>query len=112
MKNDSLIQKSRYYIVSRKITKFVSKSYSSDFRKTELAKQFVQDVKPVFLEYAWENILNTDQSGFLKELHSNWGFAIKDTKKVEIAVQSVNAINYSYTIQLLVNVAGELLFLL
>jgi len=63
--------------------------------------------------YGFENIYNSDQSGFQNlELHADCSLTIEGTKKVKCTVQSISATTYSYTIQpIILGDAYYLLFL-
>lgn len=102
--------KNRHNIVSRKITKFVTKkTIASKEILKEKCDTFIERVKYYITEYGLENIYNSDQSGFQLELHTGRSLAIKGTKKVESVVQSISATTHSYTIQPTVSADGRLL---
>ncbi|KYN14205.1 hypothetical protein ALC57_13589, partial [Trachymyrmex cornetzi] len=63
------------------------------------SNRFVKNVKYYISRYGFENIYNSDQSGFQLELHTGRTLAIEGTKKIECAIQSVSATTHSYTIQ-------------
>jgi len=57
-------------IVSRKITKFVTKkSILANVKLEEKCNSFIENVKYQITQYGAENIYNSDQSGFQLELH-------------------------------------------
>jgi hypothetical protein len=63
--------KHRHRIVSRKITEFVAEHALSNADKTEkLAIQFVEETKVEMQHYSPEEIMNTNQVGLKKALHS------------------------------------------
>ena len=57
--------KKAHHIVSRKITKFVSRKTLKDNEKLKtIAQKFVQEIKPLVKEYGPDNVYNSDESGF------------------------------------------------
>lgn len=102
--------KKAHRIVSRKITKFVSKKTleDSDILKKS-ADDFVATVQPLIAEYGPENIYNSDQSGFQLEIHSGRTLTYEGTKKVECSAQSISSTTHSYTIQPTISCDGRLL---
>jgi len=97
-------------IVSRKITKFVTKkSILAYVVLEEKCNSFIENVKYQITQYGAENIYNSDQSGFQLELHAGRTLAYKGTKRIESVVQSKTAITHSYTIQPTVSADGILL---
>jgi len=97
-------------IVSRKITKFVTKkSILANVELEEKCNSFIENVKYQITQYGAENIYNSDQSGFQLELHAGRTLAYKGTKRIESVVQSKTAITHSYTIQPTVSADGILL---
>jgi hypothetical protein len=102
--------KSQNRIVSRKITRFVTSSYSRE--KTNLidtADLFVNSSKIFLANYSDDDVYNTDQSGFTREIHSGRTLEFKGTKQVEGVVQSVSATTHLYTIQPTISKSGKLL---
>lgn len=68
-------------VVSRKVTKFVSKKDIKNSEQYEKnAENFRDLVKPYVDLYGPENVFNTDQSGFQMELHSGRTLAKQGTK--------------------------------
>lgn len=51
--------------------------------------------------------MNTDQVGLEKELYFTWTLSYQGEKLTMAAVKSKNAITHSYTVQLIINMAGE-----
>jgi len=97
-------------IVSRKITKFVTKkSILANVELEEKCNLFIKNVKYQITQYGAENIYNSDQSGFQLELHAGRTLAYKGTKRIESVVQFKTAITHSYTIQPTVSADGMLL---
>ena len=102
--------KTIHNIVSRKITKFVTKKYlMSNVDLEEKCNTFIENVKYQISVYGVENIYNSDQSGFQLELHAGRTLAHKGAKRIESVVQSISATTHSYTIQPTVSADGRLL---
>jgi hypothetical protein len=87
-------------IVSRKITKFVTKNYSRE-RDDQIstANMFVNSTKLLLQNFSDNQIYNTDQSGFNKEVHSGRTLDYRGIRHVGAVVQSISATTHSYTIQ-------------
>lgn len=101
--------KQRNGIVSRKITKFVGRSYRQDKADLEtIAKDFIASVKPYIGKCGADNVYNADESGFNLELHAGRTLTYKGGKTVECAVQSVTSTTHSYTVLPLISAAGKL----
>ena len=63
--------KMKFNIVSRKITKFVTKKYTSDELETlTAATTFVEEIAEIINKSTAECVFNTDQSGFNLEFHA------------------------------------------
>lgn len=102
--------KKAHSIVSRKITKFITKKILQSKEHLEAkSNRFVENVKYYITRYGFENIYNSDQSGFQIELHSGRFLAIEGTKKIECIAQSISATTHSYTIQPTISGDGRLL---
>ena len=75
--------KKAHHIVSRKITKFVTRKTLEDDEKLKtIAQKFVQEVKPLVKEYGPDNVYDSDGSGFQLEIHSGRSLACEGQKKV------------------------------
>ncbi len=61
------------------------------------------------MNYSDDDVYNTDQSGFTREIHSGRTLKFKGTKHVEGVVQSISATTHSYTIQPTISKSGKLL---
>ncbi len=97
-------------IVSRKVTKFITRSYNEQLEDAQKrAKNFVESCKPYLETYGPDSVFNIDLSGFNLEIHSGRKLAIKGTKQFEAVVQSLLSITHSYTIQPTVSARGKLL---
>ncbi|EFN86612.1 hypothetical protein EAI_00546, partial [Harpegnathos saltator] len=104
--------KKKHNIVSRKITKFVTKkSLLPKFLQVKMISCY-KNLTRLLDRYGVENIYNSDQSGFQLELHTGRTLAQKGTKKIESVVQSVSATTHSYIIQSTISADGRLLSLL
>jgi hypothetical protein len=102
--------KNHYNIVPRKITKFVSGSYSkAKVNIIGTADLFVSFTKLFLQNFTEDNIYKTDQSGFNKEIHSGHTLKITGAQRVKAAVQSIAAITHSYIIQPTISKSGKLL---
>ena len=100
--------KHRHGIVSRKITKFVTKHALDDAEEIEqAAARFLKEAKAEMQEYRPTEIMNTDQVGLEKELYSTRTLSYQSEKLTVAAVKSKNAITHSYTVQPMINLAGE-----
>lgn len=102
--------KQAHNIVSRKICKFVARSFSENVIDVEnIARNFVSQVCLHIPNCGVENIYNADECGFNLEIHSGRTLAVKGVKLVEANVQSINATTHSYTILPAVSATGKLL---
>ena len=101
--------KHKYNLCSRKITNFVSKGEvknQKDIEKSEL--EFVQEYHKLAPKYHAKDILNTDQVGVEKELHSTRTISFQGEKTTLCSVKSKNATTHSYTIQPIISSNGTL----
>lgn len=102
--------KKAHRIVSRKITKFVSRKTIEDNDSLQkIADDFVRSVKPLISQYGSQNVYNSDQSGFQLEIHSGRTLTDEGTKKVECIAQSISSTTHSYTIQPIISCDGRVL---
>jgi hypothetical protein len=105
--------KRHYRIVSRKITRFVTSLYLREkFDIIGFAGFFVDSSKIFMQNYPDENIYNTDQSDFNREIHSGRTLEFRESTQVERVAQSISATTHSYTIQPTISKDGKLLSLL
>ncbi len=96
-------------IVSRKITKFVPMDYNKKQENlVKVISNFVENIQLIIPDYDKRSIFNTDQSGFEYEMHGRRSLADKGVKDVPRSVQSVNSTTHTYTIQPVINLAGEI----
>lgn len=102
--------KRRFNIVSRKITKIITKTslYNSEERSAQ-KQEFRNKVRNAIIKYGARRVYNSDQSGFNYEIHSGRTLNPRGDKNVESIVQSVHSTTHSYTIQPTVSAEGELL---
>ncbi|XP_076666304.1 uncharacterized protein LOC143367919 [Andrena cerasifolii] len=97
-------------IVSRKVTKFVSRSAQQDKQHLHLtSSEFVNQVKPYIATHNPSNVYNADESGFNLEIHSGRTLTHRGGKTIEASVQSVSSITHSYTILPTISASGQLL---
>jgi len=88
--------KNAHNIISRKVTKFVTKN---DLENKCIIENVKYYVNCYFDWYGQENIYNSNQSGFQLELHSDRTLSHKGVKKIEAVIQSILATTHNYTIQ-------------
>lgn len=102
--------KRHYRIKSRKITKFVSRSYTKDeLELQKSATDFVESTTKKLADYVPSQIFNTDQSGFEKEMRARRTLSFVGEKHTETMAQSINALTHSYTIMPTISMDGMLL---
>ncbi|XP_067208309.1 uncharacterized protein [Linepithema humile] len=102
--------KKSHRIVSRKITKFITRKTLEDSHNIQReAENFVTVVKPLIERFGLENVYNTDQSGFQLEIHSGRSLSDQGMKTIDRVVQSVSSTTHSYTIQPTISCDGKLL---
>jgi len=102
--------KRRLRINSHKVTHLVT-------RKHFIEKETIDQNLRVFLELAnsklasfnLDFVLNSDQSGFLKEFHSSRTLSYKGEKHTKVLVNSIANTTHSYTIQPTITASGKLL---
>ena len=102
--------KINHRVVSRKITKFVTHSFSKSEADILIkANNFVGNSKQYFTEDKLSSIFNSDQSGFSYEIHSGRTLDDKGKKRVEAVAKSLSSLTHSYTIQPTISADGRLL---
>ncbi|CAF3472540.1 unnamed protein product [Rotaria sp. Silwood1] len=102
--------KNRHGICSRKITNIVTKREISNFddiKKSE--EEFLEKFRQLSRKYSSKEILNTDQVGIEKELHSTRTLSFQGEKKTLGRVSSKNATTHSYTIQPTISLDGRVI---
>jgi hypothetical protein len=96
-----------------KITRFVTSGYSREKRNIiGTADLFINSSKLFLENFTDDNVYNTDQSGFSKEIHSGRTLEFKGVSHVEGTVQSISATTHSYTIQPTITKSGKILSLI
>jgi hypothetical protein len=102
--------KKKYRIVSRKVTKIVTKKQNeNEDIITQAAKGFINDSRSYFPNYHLDNVWNTDQSGFCYEYYSQRTLDYCGIKTTVLVVNSVESTTHSYTIQPVITASGKLL---
>ncbi|XP_026673599.1 uncharacterized protein LOC113464962 [Ceratina calcarata] len=102
--------KTKYGIVSRKTTKFVTRNYNENVDIiNKSAENFILDVRQYFQNHEEACIYNTDQSGFQLEMHSGRTLSWRGEKATKTLIQSSSAVTHSYTIQPTISADGKLL---
>lgn len=101
--------KKRHNIVSRKITRQVTRKNIVDAPQTlETVNRFVGKIWEIF-ERDPAKIFNTDQTGFNIELYSSRTHEEKGTRHVEALVEAKNSLTHSYTVMPLISGDGKLI---
>ncbi|KAF4528717.1 hypothetical protein B566_EDAN016281 [Ephemera danica] len=102
--------KKAYKIVSRKVTKFVTRNTIKNEAEIEKSAQtFISNTSVYIESIGPENTYNADQSGFNKELHTGRTLAECGDTEVHGLVQSESALTHSYTIMPIMSATGVLL---
>lgn len=100
--------KKAHKIKSRKITKFVSRTYVHDeTQKGVVVEEFLKNAKERFSHYSQSS--NTDQSGFEREMRSKRALSFVGGNHTQTVAQSVSALSHSYTIMPTISMDGSLL---
>lgn len=99
-KKTSRISSRKAKIVSKKsvIEQAQIMQNAADFRKTVKEES-----------WKWPIVLNTDQMGFNKEMHSTRTLTHTNEKDTYLAVKSINNCTHSYTVQPTISMDGKLL---
>ena len=100
--------KKRHGICSSKITNIVTKSEINNFGDIKKSEELFQKFHQLSGKYLPKQILNTDQVGIEKELHSTRTLSIQGEKKTLRSVLSKNATTHSYTVQPTISLDGKL----
>lgn len=96
-------------IRSRRILKFSTHASYHNFSQLKLqAEQFVNEVKDKMQHLSLSSVVNIDQTGCLKELHSQRTHRPIGTQRVDVVCQSANALTHSYTLMPLLYADGTL----
>ncbi|CAF1540353.1 unnamed protein product [Adineta ricciae] len=100
--------KRKHGIVSRRITNIVTRHEIDDYRIVQQSKQyFLTEYYNSLPDYDPSEVINTDQSGVEKELHSTRTLSAVGLKKIYGIVSSKNATTHSYTIQPSISLDGK-----
>ncbi|OQV11597.1 hypothetical protein BV898_14095 [Hypsibius exemplaris] len=102
--------KKKMNIVSRKVTKFVTRSYDDERvdLKVKPDEFLALEAKPYLENRGMAAFGNSDQSGFLRELHSGRSLTFRGERHVPGRIQSQNAMTHSYTIQSTITCDGRM----
>ena len=99
--------KQKYRIVSRKVSKVVSRRSIKNVDEINAsAEEFVNVVRAEMKNYPSYEIFNMDQVNLVKKFRSNRTLTFKGEKTTTGSVTSQNANSHSYTIQSIVNMDG------
>ena len=102
--------KQRHGIVSRRVTNIITRHEIENSDEVEKSKkEFLLAYNKVSSKYTASQIINTDQSGVEKELHSTRTLSTKGEKKTFGIVASKNASTHSYTLQPSITLDGQVL---
>lgn len=102
--------KKAHNIVSRKITKFASRTSQRDKQQLQsVCSDFVTRTKPYITSYQTDNVYNADESGFNLEIHSGRTLACRGKKTIEASAQSISSMTHNYTILSTISANGQLL---
>lgn len=100
--------KKKNRIVSRKITKYLTKAeYDNKSNVEEAAYTFVENVNKKLIGVQPDLVLNFDQSGFTYEYSPKRTLSIKGEKDTLGLVVSHNANTHSYTVMPLLSMSGK-----
>lgn len=99
--------KNKNRITSRKAKIVTSRSLTDQAKILESAEEFRKIAKIEGKKYTI--VLNTDQMGFNKELHSSRTLSHKNEKTTFLAVRSLNNCTHSYTVQPIISLDGKLM---
>ena len=93
------------YVFSQFVTK---REVMNEEEIKKLADQFVSDVRALLPKYNEDFVLNTNQSGFEFEIHSNRTLSRQGEKTTLSAVRSINEITHNYTVQPMISLSGKI----
>lgn len=101
--------KKKYGISSRRVTKLCTKKQLKDAPKiAQSAAEFRAKALKEISYYQDDLIFNTDQSGFVYQMHSTRTQSKTGEKITVLAVDSLNKCTHSYTVQPLLDYNGRL----
>ncbi len=102
--------KRKHGIVSRRITNIVTRHEIDDYHMIQKSKQdFLLEYYHLLSDYTPSQVINTDQSGVEKELHSTRTLSTIGLKKIYGIVSSKNATTHSYTLQPSISLDGKVI---
>ena len=100
--------KKRNKLASRMITKVVSKNYNTEKKDLQkVAEEFVKRMRRKYEDKDPSLLMNTDQTGFRREICSHRTIAVKGQRHVLGVAGNINATTHSYTIQPLISADGK-----
>lgn len=101
--------KRRHNIVSRKITRQISrKNQAKEPVITASATEFIDKIKPIFSKNP-ARISNSDQASFRIELYPGRTLEERGTRQVEATVVSKHSLTHSYTVMPIISGDGRLI---
>lgn len=101
--------KHRHKIVSRKITRQLSrKNAAEEVAVSNNAQDFINKIKPIFASDP-SRVFNSDQTGFKIELYSERTLEVQGTRHVEALVVAQHSLTHSYTVMPLISGDGRLI---
>jgi len=102
--------KRKHGIVSRRVTNIVTRHEIDDYHIVQQSKQdFLSEYYNVLSDYDPSEVINTDQTGVEKELHSTRTLSSIGLKKIYDIVSSKNATTHSYTLQPSISLDGKVI---
>ena len=102
--------KKQYGIVSRKVTKVISRAnHGTAAVISSAADQFVASVSDIFVQTPLDHIWNTDQMGIVQEITSARTLEIVGADDVIVTARNVSATTHSYTVMPVITASGRLL---
>lgn len=102
--------KKKLRISSRKSKKFISmKAIKNRETLEKNAQEFRLKIKTLQKNYSNENILNSDQIGFQKEIPPTRTLSYTNEKETLVAIQSSNNCTHSVTVQPTISLDGSLI---
>ena len=72
------------------------------------ATDFVDQVKTKMQHYTAEEIMNIDQVGLEKELHSTRILSFQSETLTVATIKSTNTVSHCYTVQPIINLTGQI----
>jgi hypothetical protein len=101
--------KKMFGIVSRKITKIVTiKSTMCEAEMKIETQKFIETTSQYISVVGAARVVNTDQCGYTREIHTGRTLSFRGDAVVPAQVQSVNHTSHSYTVMPTLSATGEL----